>query len=69
MISALAGAQQPPSAPFVVRIVEKSDPAGLGQLAGILLGSLGLTGALVVLAALLGLTMAGLLYWIRSRQS
>ena len=36
-------------------------------LADVLLGSLGITGVLTLLAVLLGVVMAGVLFWIRSR--
>ena len=53
--------------PFIVRIVElPSDPTGLGE---VMIGALGLTGVIVVMAMLLGLFMAGVLFWIRSRSA
>ena len=62
--------QDLPGSPIIVRIIEpKSDPTGLGRLSEVMVGSLGLTGALLLLAALLGALMAGLTYWVRSRQS
>jgi hypothetical protein len=62
--------QDLPASPIIVRIIEpKKDPTGLGRLSEILVGSLGLTGALLLLAALLGVLLAGLTYWVRSRQS
>jgi membrane protein DedA with SNARE-associated domain len=60
----LAAAQQ--SAPIIVKIVETpGDPTGL---AGVLIGALGLTGALVLLALVLGAVMGGILYFARSRR-
>jgi hypothetical protein len=53
--------------PIVVKIVETpGDPTGL---AGVVLGAIGLTGVIVLLAVLLGLVMAGVLFWIRSRSA
>jgi ABC-type phosphate transport system permease subunit len=54
-----------PQSPIIVRIIEPPrDPTGL---ADVLVGSLGLTGVIVLLAVALGLVMAGLLVLIRSR--
>jgi hypothetical protein len=62
--------QDLPANPIIVKIIEpKHDPTGLVRLSEILIGSLGLTGALLLLAALLGAVTAGLMYWVRSRQS
>ena len=62
--------QELPSNPIIVRIIEpKKDPTGLGRLSEIMVGSLGLTGALLALAALLGVLLAGLTYWVRARRS
>lgn len=58
---------QPPSEPIIVRIIDPpSDIQGLGD---VLLGALGITGAIVVAAVLFGLLTAGVMFWIRSRQS
>jgi hypothetical protein len=55
---------QPPS-PIIVKILETpSDPTGL---ADVLIGALGLTGAIVLLALLLGLLFGAALFWLRSR--
>jgi hypothetical protein len=51
---------------IVVKLVDSNkDPTGL---ADVLLRSLGLTGALVLVATLAGLLMAGLLFFLRSRK-
>lgn len=56
-----------PSNPIIVRIVEPPrDPTGLRE---VLLGALGLTTVIVLLAVLLGLVFAGVLLWIRSRSA
>ena len=54
--------QQPP---IIVKIVETPhDPTGL---ADVLIGSLGLTGAIVLLALVMGGLFGGVLFWYRSR--
>jgi hypothetical protein len=60
----LSSAQQ--SDPIIVRIVEPSntDPTGL---ADVLITTLGLIGALVLVAVLFGIVTAGLMFWLRSR--
>jgi len=58
----LALAQQ---APIIVRIAPTRDPTGL---AGVLLGALGLTGALVLGALVAGALVAGILFLVRSRK-
>jgi hypothetical protein len=64
--SLLSSARQPQQ-PIIVKIVEPpGDPTGL---AAVLIGALGLTGAIVLIAVLLGLVMAGVLSWIRSRSA
>jgi hypothetical protein len=50
--------------PIIVRLAPTRDPTGL---ADVLLGSLGLTGALVVGALVAGALVAGILFLIRSR--
>jgi hypothetical protein len=58
---------QQPQQPIIVKIVEpEGDPTGI---AAVLIGALGLTGAIVVIAVVLGLVMGGLLFWIRSRSA
>ena len=57
--------QQPAPPPIIVKIIEPDDdPIGL---ADVLLGALGLTGAIAVAALLLGVLLAGVLFWVRSR--
>jgi len=51
--------------PIIVRIVETPhDPTGL---ADVLVGSIGLTAAIVLLALLVGLLFGSMLFWLRSR--
>jgi hypothetical protein len=65
----LAFLQPAPSNPIIVRIVEPPVKSDLEGLADVLLGSLGLTGLIVLGALLLGVVFAGVLFWIRSRQA
>ena len=54
------------SKPIIVKIIETpKDPTGI---ADVLLGSLGLTGVIVLVALLFGLVFGGVLFWIRRRQ-
>ena len=51
--------------PIIVKLIEPPhDPTGL---ADVLIGSLGLTGAIVLLALVTGAIFAGVLFWYRSR--
>ena len=64
--SLLTSPPQPPQAPIIVKIVETPrDPTGL---ADVLVGALGLTGALLLMALVLGLLAGGILYFARSRR-
>jgi hypothetical protein len=54
------------SAPIIVRIVETpGDPTGL---ASVMIGALGLTGALLLMALVLGGVIGGILFLARSRR-
>ena len=54
--------------PFIVRIIEPpKDTTGLSQLRDVLIGSLGLTGAMVLAALVLGAVMAVVMFWFRHR--
>ena len=58
---------QPSQTPIMVKLIEpRKDPTGL---ADVLLGALGLAGALTLLAVLFGAVLAGVMYWIRSRSA
>ena len=62
--------QQPPPAPVIVRIISpEKDTTGLTQLRDVLIGSLGLTGAIVLMAVLLGAALAGVMFWFRHRSA
>jgi hypothetical protein len=50
---------------IIVKLVEpEGELSGLGA---VLLGALGITGVLFLGAVVLGLVMAGLMFWMRSR--
>jgi hypothetical protein len=55
-----------PQDPIIVKIVEPSELSGL---ADVLLGAIGLTGFLALLAVAAGVVVAGLLFWWRSRSA
>jgi hypothetical protein len=60
------GPGQAPS-PIIVKIVETPhDPTGL---ADVLIGSIGLTGAILLLALVIGLLFGSVLFWLRSRSA
>ena len=67
MAALIAFLQTPtPSPPIIVKLIEpRRDPTGLAE---VLIGALGLSGALTLLAVLLGVVLGGLMYWVRSRQ-
>ena len=56
--------QGQPTEPIIVKIIEPPESA-LTDLADVLLGSLGLTGVIVLLAVLLGLVLGGVLIGFR----
>ncbi len=54
--------------PIIVRIIQPpKDTTGLSQLRDVLIGSIGLTGAIVLAAFLLGVVIAGVMFWVRRR--
>ena len=56
--------------PVIVRIYSPpTDTNGLTDLTNILVGSLGLTGALLVVGLVLGAVAGGVLFWVRSRRT
>jgi len=58
---------QPPKSPIIVRLVEPArDPTGI---ADVIVGALGLTGAITVAAVLLGLLLAAVMFWVRRRSA
>jgi hypothetical protein len=60
-------AQGQPASPIIVKIVQPEGKSDLEGLSDVLLGSLGLTGLITVAALLLGVAMAGVMFWVRSR--
>ena len=64
--SAITQAQPEPK-PLIVKIIEPPhDPTGI---ADVLIGSLGLTGAIVLIAVVCGAMIAGVMFWFRSRSA
>jgi hypothetical protein len=63
-----AFAQTQPANPIIVKITQPAAKSELSGLADILIGSLGLTGVIVLAAVLLGAAMACVMFWVRSRQ-
>lgn len=61
--------QTQPGSPIIVKIIPPETKSELSGLADVLLGSLGLTGVIVVAAVLLGALMAVVMFWVRSRQT
>ena len=55
-----------PQDPIIVKLVEPSELSGLAE---VLIGAIGLTGAVALLAIVAGVAMAGLLFWWRSRSA
>jgi hypothetical protein len=66
VLSAL-GWLQPAKDPIIVKIIEP--PAEVSALADVLLGALGITGIIVLAAVVLGVLMAGILFFVRWRSS
>ena len=62
-----AMAQGVPGKPIIVSIPPDKPKSELSGLADVLVGSLGLTGVIVIAAVLLGAVMAGVMFWVRSR--
>ena len=64
-----AKVQSQPSSPIIVKIIQPEAKSDLEGLSEVLLGSLGLTGLITVAALLLGVALAGVMFWVRSRSS
>jgi hypothetical protein len=60
--------QARPDGPIIVRIIEPPR-SELAELRDVLIGSLGLTGVLVLASLVFALLFAGVLFWIRSRSA
>ena len=65
----LALSQSQLGKPIIVKIIPPEAKSELSGLADVLLGSLGLTGIIVVAAVLAGALMAGVMFYVRSRES
>ena len=63
------GVQSQPSKPIIVKIIQPEQKSDLQGLSEVLLGSLGLTGLITLAALLLGVALAGVMFWIRSRSA
>jgi hypothetical protein len=60
---------QPDSAPpVIVKLVTPEERSEFQQLSDILFGALGLTGMIILGALLLGVVIAGVMFWLRSRR-
>jgi hypothetical protein len=55
-----------PNTPIIVRVVE--EPVHETTVVDVLLGSLGLTGVLLLIAAVAGLALGGLMVWLKKRR-
>ena len=55
--------------PIIVKIIPPEPKSELSGLADVLLGSLGLTGVIVLAAVVMGVVMAALLFWVRNRDN
>jgi hypothetical protein len=66
VIQTFARQQSQPTGPVIVKIVEpKRDPTGLADL---LIGALGLTGILTLVAVIAAAVFGAVLFWMRSRK-
>ena len=66
LVSLLTSAAQQPGSPIIVKLIEPPH-SELSGLADVLIGSIGLTGALTLMALVLGIVVGGILFFIRSR--
>lgn len=52
--------------PIIVKVIEPPrDPTGISD---VIIGAIGLTGAITLAAVLLGLLVGGVMFWFRGRQ-
>jgi hypothetical protein len=66
LLTSLISPTPHPSSPIIVKLVDP--PSELATLSDVLLGSLGLSGVLALLAILLGVALGGVMFWIRRRR-
>ncbi len=67
LFSQLTLVAQSPSSPIIVKLIEPPH-SELSGLADVLIGSIGLTGALTLLALAVGILFGGILFFARSRR-
>jgi hypothetical protein len=66
MVIWAAALQAQPEKPFIIKIEPKSgDPTGLSD---VLIGALGLSGALFLIAVIAAVIFGGILFWLRRRK-
>ena len=66
MVMWLAALQTQPDKPIIIKIEpNKGDPTGLSD---VLIGALGLSGALFLIAVLAAVVFGALLFWLRRRK-
>ena len=67
MVIGAAAQQSPPGSPIIVKVIEpKKDP--VSGLSDILIGALGLSGALFLIAVLAAVVFGSILFWLRRRK-
>lgn len=66
MLQLLGAVSLQPSNPIIVRVVE--EPAKETTVVDVLLGSIGLTGLLLLIALVAGLALGGFFVWIKKRR-
>jgi len=60
---------QTPKPPIIVKLIEPpTDPTGIG-IAHVIMQAMGFTGAVTLLAVVMGVLLAGVMYWVRSRSA
>jgi len=65
LLALVLALQSQPAAPIIIKIADP--PSELNTLGAVLMGSLGLTGTLVLIAVLLAVVFGGAMFWFRSR--
>jgi hypothetical protein len=66
MVIGAAALQSQPSSPIIVRVIEpNTDPTGL---ADVLIGALGLSGALFLIAVIAAIVFGSILFWLRRQK-
>jgi hypothetical protein len=65
MVIGAAALQVQPDKPIIVKVIEPKDPTGLSD---VLIGALGLSGALFLIAVIAAVIFGGILFWLRRRK-